>query len=103
MVGCSGSGKTTLARSLARVLRVPPADLRTVMAQELDLSELILRAFLLRHSILTQIGSGLTLIGSRFHPDTRRLLEMLARNRLPSKWLDLESTPDGETTTIKLW
>jgi thioredoxin reductase (NADPH) len=56
----------------------------------------ILRAFLLRHSILTHIGSGLTLIGSRFHPDTRRLLEILARNRLPSKWLDLESSPEAE-------
>ena len=61
------------------------------------LSELILRAFLLRHSILTQIGSGLTLIGSRFAPDTRRLLEVFARNRLAPKWLDLESSPDAET------
>jgi thioredoxin reductase (NADPH) len=85
-----------------RVLRVSPDQLRIVMAQELDLSELILRAFLLRHAILTQIGSGLTLIGSRFSPDTRRLLEVLARNRLPSKWLDLESNPDAETTLREL-
>jgi thioredoxin reductase (NADPH) len=87
---------TAVVRAPSRVLRVGRDPLRVVMAQELDLSELILRAFLLRHSILTQIGSGLTLIGSRFHPDTRRLLEVLARNRLPSKWLDLESSPDAE-------
>jgi thioredoxin reductase (NADPH) len=87
---------TAVASAGGRVLRVPPDQLRVVMAQELDLSELILRAFLLRHSILTQIGSGLTLIGSRFSPDTRRLLEALARNRLPSKWLDLESSPEAE-------
>jgi thioredoxin reductase (NADPH) len=93
---------TAVASKPGRILRVAPAQLRTVMAQELDLSELILRAFLLRHSILTQIGSGLTLIGSRFHPDTRRLLEMLARNRLPSKWLDLESSPDAETMLREL-
>ena len=36
-----------------RVLRVPVDQLRVVMAQEPDLSELILRAFLLRHAILT--------------------------------------------------
>jgi thioredoxin reductase (NADPH) len=88
---------TAVASTPGRVLRVDPAALRVVMAQELDLSELILRTFLLRHSILTRIGSGLTLIGSRFDPDTRRLLEVLSRNRLPSKWLDLESSPDAET------
>lgn len=87
---------TSVARTPGRILRVSPEQLRIVMAQELDLSEVILRAFLLRHSILTHIGSGLTLIGSRFHPDTRRLLEILARNRLPSKWLDLESSPEAE-------
>ncbi len=93
---------TAVAATPGRILRVGPDQLRVVMAQELDLSELILRAFLLRHSILTHIGSGLTLIGSRFHPDTRRLLEVLARNRLPSKWLDLESSPDAETMLREL-
>jgi thioredoxin reductase (NADPH) len=87
---------TALATAAGRVLRVTVDQLRTVMAQELDLSEVILRAFLLRHSILTHLESGLTLIGSHFHPDTRRLLEVLARNRLPSKWLDLESSPEAE-------
>jgi len=93
---------TAVATTAGRILRVSPDQLRVVMAQELDLSELILRAFLLRHSILTHIGSGLTLIGSRFHPDTRRLLEVMARNRLPSKWLDLESSPDAETMLREL-
>jgi thioredoxin reductase (NADPH) len=93
---------TAVMRSPGRVLRVAPEQVRVVMAQELDLSELILRAFLLRHSILTQIGSGLTLIGSRFAPDTRRLLEVFARNRLASKWLDLESSPEAETMLREL-
>jgi thioredoxin reductase (NADPH) len=93
---------TAVATSPGRILRVTPAKLRVVMAQELDLSELILRAFLLRHSILTHIGSGLTLIGSRFDPDTRRLLEVMARNRLPSKWMDLESSPDAEAMLRQL-
>ena len=87
---------TAVMTTAGRVLRISPQQVRVVMAQELDLSELILRAFLVRHSILTRISSGLTLIGSRLHPDTRRLLEVLARNRLPSKWLELESSPDAE-------
>ena len=39
------------------------------MDQELELSELILRAFLIRQSRLTRLGSGLTLVGSRFDVD----------------------------------
>ena len=72
------------------------------MAQEPSLSELILRTFLLRHSILTGRGSGLTLIGSRFDAGTRRLLEVLARNRLASRWLELEGSPEAEAMLREL-
>jgi thioredoxin reductase (NADPH) len=85
-----------------RILRVPVDQVRVIMAQELDLSELILRAFLVRHSRLTYRGSGLTLIGSRFDEDTRRLLEVLARNRLSSSWLDPEESSDAEALLADL-
>jgi thioredoxin reductase (NADPH) len=84
------------ATTAGRLLRVPAPQVRVVMAQEPGLSELILRTFLLRHAILTGRGSGLTLIGSRFDAGTRRLLEVLARNRLVSRWLELEGSPDAE-------
>ncbi|HEY7487465.1 MAG TPA: FAD-dependent oxidoreductase [Streptosporangiaceae bacterium] len=87
---------TAVATSAGRVLAVPVARLRVVMANEPGLSDLILRTFLLRHSILMHRGAGLTLIGSRFDPNTRRLLEVLARNRLVSTWLDLEASPEAE-------
>jgi len=87
---------TALMRTGGRVLRVPVEALRLVMAQELELSEFLLRTFLVRHAFLTRLGAGLTLVGSRFDTDTRRLLEVLARNRLPSKWLDLEQSPEAE-------
>ena len=73
---------TAVASGPGRILRIPIDQVHVIMAEELDLSELILRAFLLRHSRLTYRGSGLTLIGSRLDVDTRRLLEVLARNRL---------------------
>jgi thioredoxin reductase (NADPH) len=66
------------------------------MTQEIDLSEIILRAFLVRHSKLTHRGTGLTLVGSRFDNDTRRLLEVMARNRLASRWLELEGSAEAE-------
>ena len=93
---------SAVASTAGRVLRVPVEQVRVVMAQEPSLSELILRTFLLRHSILTGRGSGLTLIGSRFDPGTRRLLEVLARNRLASRWLELEGSPEAEAMLREL-
>jgi thioredoxin reductase (NADPH) len=44
----------------------------------------------------------LTLVGSRFDVNTRRLLEVLSRNRLSSKWLDLEGEPEAEALLRRL-
>jgi thioredoxin reductase (NADPH) len=93
---------SAVAATAGRVLRVPVEQVRVVMTQEPGLSELILRTFLLRHSILTGRGSGLTLIGSRFDAGTRRLLEVLARNRLASRWLELEGSPEAEAMLREL-
>ncbi len=87
---------SAVATSDGLVLRIPAAQVKVIMSEEPDLSEVILRAFLLRHSRLTSLGSGPVLVGSRFDADTRRLLEVLARNRLSSRWLDLESSPEAE-------
>jgi thioredoxin reductase (NADPH) len=93
---------TAVARTPGRVLRVPVDQVPVIMTQEAHLSELILRAFLLRHSRLTHRGTGLTLVGSRFDPNTRRLLEVLARNRLVSRWLELEESPEAEAMLREL-
>jgi thioredoxin reductase (NADPH) len=93
---------TAVASAPGRALRIPVEQVHVIMAEEVDLSELILRAFLLRHSRLTYRGSGLTLVGSRFDADTRRLLEVLARNRLSSRWLDPEDSPEAEALLREL-
>jgi thioredoxin reductase (NADPH) len=93
---------TAEASAESRILRIPIDQVHVIMAEEVDLSELILRAFLLRHSRLTNRGSGLTLIGSRFDVDTRRLLEVLARNRLSSRWLDPEDSPEAQALLQEL-
>ena len=93
---------TGVVSAPSRILRIPVEHVHTIMDQELELSELILRAFLVRHARLTRLGSGLTLVGSRFDVNTRRLLEVLSRNRLSSKWLDLEGEPEAEALLRRL-
>jgi thioredoxin reductase (NADPH) len=93
---------TAVALSDGRTLRISVAQLKVIMSEEPDLSELILRAFLLRHSRLTNLGSGPVLVGSRLDADTRRLLEVLARNRLSSRWLELEGSPEAEALLREL-
>ena len=87
---------TAVVSAPGRILRIEVPQVHRIMDQELELSELILRAFLVRHSRLMGRGSGLTLVGSRFDVNTRRLLEVLSRNRLASTWLDLERDPRAE-------
>ena len=41
-------------------------------------------------------------MGSRYDPDTRRLREFAARNRLPHRWLDLERDPQAEALLREL-
>ena len=65
-------------------------QLRKVVAEDKALSDLFLRAFLARRSILIEAAAGIRVIGSRFSEDTRRLREFLARNRIPHQWTDVE-------------
>ena len=44
----------------------------------------------------------LQIIGSRFSADARRLREFAARNRLPHKWIDLESDAQAEALVREL-
>jgi thioredoxin reductase (NADPH) len=80
----------------SRVLAVPVERLRGLVADDAELGDVILRAYLVRRSLLIEMGTGLRIIGSRFSPDTRRLREFAARNRLPHRWLDLEEDEGAE-------
>jgi len=42
------------------------------------------------------------LVGSRYSRDTRRLREFLARNRMPYRWMDLETDEDADTLLASL-
>jgi thioredoxin reductase (NADPH) len=87
---------TAVVRESGRVLVVPLAGLRAVIGNEPSLSEIILRAFLLRRAILIADRVGPKIVGSRFSADTHRLLEFAARNRIPHSWVDVERDPAVE-------
>jgi thioredoxin reductase (NADPH) len=80
----------------SKVLAVDGPAVREVVASYPDISEVILRAFLLRHARLTLLNVGVKVIGSRFSVATRALLDLLVRNRVPMGWLDVESDPEAE-------
>jgi thioredoxin reductase (NADPH) len=87
---------TAVVRDPAEVIQVPRDSLRQVAAEDEDLINVILRAYLARRSILIEVEAGVKVVGSRYSQDTRRLREFLARNRVPYRWMDLESDEDAE-------
>ncbi|MDI5962125.1 FAD-dependent oxidoreductase [Streptantibioticus silvisoli] len=84
------------------VLVVGSAALRDLLSREPALGDVILRAYLLRRTMLAGAGTGFRIIGSAFSPDTRRLLEFAARNRLPHRWADLERDTEAEALLTRL-
>src|SRR6202048_5103297 len=91
-----GAYVTATATVPSQVLRVHLAQLRAVIAEDITLSEIVIRAFLLRHSLLLRLGTGPKVIGSRYNEATRQILDMLARNRVAVTWIDVESDPRAE-------
>ena len=79
-----------------RVLVVPVERLRDLVARNPTVGDLVLRAFLIRRSILIGLGVGMRIVGSRYSPDAHRLREFAARNRMPAQWLDLEEDKEAE-------
>jgi thioredoxin reductase (NADPH) len=93
---------TAVVQEPGEVLQVPPQRLLQIVSQDAALGDLVLRAYLLRRELLSGIGAGLKVVGSRFSADTRRLRDFAARNRLPHRWIDLERDPAAEALLGRL-
>lgn len=89
---------TAVAQTDVEVLEVLNDGLKEAVTQDQALGDLILRAFMLRRNIHAGLGAGLRIIGSRYSADTRRLRDFASRNRIPSRWEDLEDDLDAEAT-----
>jgi thioredoxin reductase (NADPH) len=66
--------------------------LRTLIARDAELSEILMKAFILRRVELINSGQGtLVLLGSRHSAQTLRLREFLGRNGQPHTYIDLDT------------
>ncbi|RSS82939.1 FAD-dependent oxidoreductase [Streptomyces sp. WAC06614] len=105
---------TAVMRQAGEILAVPVERQRALVGRDPVLGDLILRAYLGRRYLLIGLGAGFRILGSSYSPDTLRLREFAARNRLPHRWVDLEKDKEAdallrrfsirpEETPVVLW
>ena len=89
-------------RSLVRARTTEPSELivadrealRGLVQRDAELSEIFLRAFILRRvELMNATNQDLVLLGSRHSADTMRIKEFLARNGQPFTYQDVETDP----------
>lgn len=77
-----------------RVLVVSRDELRALVQRDSELSEILMRAFILRRvALVAEGGSDLVLLGSRHSAGTMRLKEFLTRNGQPFLYQDVDTDP----------
>ena len=93
------SGRRSLVRVRAtkpgEVIELDHQDLLALVQTDAELSDILMRAFILRRVELIAAGVGdLILIGSVHSAGTLRIKEFLMRNGHPYSYIDLEHDPD---------
>lgn len=89
------SGRLSLARGRVtepgEFLEMSGQDFRSLVARDAELSEIFMRAFILRRVALINQGLGnVILLGSAHSAQTLRLREFLTRNGHPHTYIDLD-------------
>ena len=92
------SARRSLVRARAavdgEVIAVDRDDLRTLVQRDSELSEILMRAFILRRvALMAQETNDLVLLGSRHSGSTQRIREFLSRNGQPFTYQDVETDP----------
>src|SRR5215510_1389549 len=93
------SARRNLVRARATVdgsiVVVDREHLRALVQRDFELSEILMRAFILRRvGLIAHGGGGLVLIGSRHSAPTLSIREFLSRNGQPFTYQEVESCPD---------
>src|SRR5215468_7881717 len=87
------------ARRSGRILEVPADRVRNLIVTDPELSQILLRAFILRRALLMSRSVGnVVLIGSRHSAGTLALQEFLTRNNQPYAYLDADHDASVQTT-----
>ena len=83
--------------SVGDVLEMSGSGLRSLVARDGELSEIFMRAFILRRLILINRSQGnVILMGSRYSAKTLRLREFLTRNGHPYVYVDLDVDQESQ-------
>jgi thioredoxin reductase (NADPH) len=95
------SGRRCLARGrvaeAGEFLEVSPDNLRTLIAKDAELSEVFMRAFILRRLALVKQGFGdAVVLGSMHCAMTLRIREFLSRNGHPYEFVDLDKDSQSQ-------
>jgi len=95
------SGRRALVRgrvtSSGEFLEMTSDNLRALVARDAELSEIFMRAFILRRVTLINRGQGnVVLMGSRHSAQTLRLREFLTRNGHPHSYVDLDTDASAQ-------
>ena len=81
-------------RESGEILSIPEESLRHIVQTDAELSEIMMRAFILRRVGMLSFGkSDLMVVGSRHSGDTLRLSKFLTRNAYPYVSIDVDSDP----------
>src|SRR6202789_4303335 len=87
-----GSGVRMRGREAGEILAIDDAHLRTIVQTDSELSELFMRAFILRRvALITSQSSDVILLGSTHSAGTLRLQQFLTRNTYPFVNLDIDT------------
>ncbi len=97
------SGRTSLMRGRViesgEFLEMSGADLRALVARDAELSDILMRAFIVRRVVMINQGAGnVVLLGSVHSAHTLRLREFLMRNGHPHSYVDLDTDKAAQET-----
>ncbi|MEO5820130.1 MAG: FAD-dependent oxidoreductase [Vicinamibacteraceae bacterium] len=88
---------TARAAADGELIELGASALREAVDGEPELGEIIVKAFLMRRSLLLSDGfEGVKIIGSRFSVEAHGLRDFATRNAIPFTWIDLEADPQAE-------
>jgi len=95
------SGRRSLVRGRVtepgEFLELSGEEFRSLIGRDAELSDVFMRAFILRRLILIQKGLGnLVLLGSQHSAQTLKLREFLTRNGQPFVYMDLDADADAQ-------
>src|SRR5262249_927319 len=82
---------TFVVTQAGSIVRLSRTDVQSIIEVDGSLADLLVQTLFRRREMLLLIRSGMQLIGSRYSPDTQRLREFAARNRLAFHWIDLDN------------